>query len=207
MAKLSSFRTILTLAVRYDWEIESFNFNGAYLNGKLDENEEIYMQGPLGYKSQDKDTIKRLQKSLYGLKQAGRKWYDMLAHVLADLGFRVIQADLGVFYKHQEDHILILVVHVNDCIFTGTSPSLITEYKQKFHKHYALTNLGPISWLLGIQITHNCSEHTISLSQSTYIKSILKCFALTDAKAYSMPMVLGAIYSWNDSPSDPAQMD
>jgi hypothetical protein len=71
VAKLSSFRTILALAACYDWEIESFDFNGAYLNGELGEDEEIYMQGPPGYEGQDQDTVKRLRKSLYGLKQAG----------------------------------------------------------------------------------------------------------------------------------------
>jgi hypothetical protein len=46
VAKLSSFQSILMLAARYDWEIKSFDFNSAYLNGELEENEEIYMQGP-----------------------------------------------------------------------------------------------------------------------------------------------------------------
>jgi hypothetical protein len=71
VAKLSSFHTILTLAACYDWKIELFNFNSAYLNGKLGEDEKIYMQGPPGHEGQDQDMVKRLWKSLYGLKQAG----------------------------------------------------------------------------------------------------------------------------------------
>ena len=97
--------------------------------------------------------MKRLWKSLYGLKKAGRKWYDALARALTDLGFCVTHADLGIFYKRMQGHILILVIHVNDCIFTGSSPELIAKYKKKFDVHYKLTNLGPISWLLGIKIT------------------------------------------------------
>jgi len=49
VVKLISFRTILALAAQYDWDIESFNFNRVYLNGKLEQDEEIYMQPPLGY--------------------------------------------------------------------------------------------------------------------------------------------------------------
>jgi hypothetical protein len=41
----------------YNWEIESFDFVGAYLNGELDDNEEIYMQLPPGYKN-DAHTVK-----------------------------------------------------------------------------------------------------------------------------------------------------
>jgi reverse transcriptase-like protein len=58
------------IAAHYDWEIESFDFVRAYLNGKLNDNEEIYMQSSPGYKN-DTRTVKRLQKSLYSLKQAG----------------------------------------------------------------------------------------------------------------------------------------
>jgi len=72
VAKLSSFRTILAYTARYDWEIESFDFDGAYLNGKLDDDEEIFMQEPPGYETGSSGSlVKRLRKSLYGLKQAG----------------------------------------------------------------------------------------------------------------------------------------
>ena len=84
--KLTSFRIILAIAVHYNWDIESFNFNGVYLNGELDANEEIYMQAPPGYKS-NVHTVKHLRKSLYGLKQAGRQWYDTLVRTLTNLGF------------------------------------------------------------------------------------------------------------------------
>jgi len=50
VAKLVSFRTILALAAQYDWDVKSFNFNGVYLNGKLEQDKEIYMQPPPGYK-------------------------------------------------------------------------------------------------------------------------------------------------------------
>ena len=71
VAKLTSFRTILAIAACQDWDIESFDFNGMYLNGKLDANEEIYMQALLGYDN-NQHTVKCLRKSLYSLKQAGR---------------------------------------------------------------------------------------------------------------------------------------
>jgi hypothetical protein len=50
MAKLASICTILAIAAQLDWEIESFNFNGTYLNRELGEGKEIYMQEPPGYK-------------------------------------------------------------------------------------------------------------------------------------------------------------
>ena len=50
IAKLASFQTLLALAIWFNWEIKCFDFNSAYLNGELEELEEIYMEQPLGYK-------------------------------------------------------------------------------------------------------------------------------------------------------------
>jgi hypothetical protein len=204
VAKLSSFRTILAIAARHDWEIESFDFNAAYLNGELDDDEEIYMYPPPGYDS-DPDIVKRLRKALYGLKQAGRKWYDTLSRALADIGFSVSQADPGVFIAKISEDILILAVHVDDCIFTGSSALLITEYKDKINSCYAFKDLGPISWLLGIRVTRNRAERTISLSQTTYIDSILSRFALADAKPCTSPMIPGIVYTKDQSPNSPEE--
>ena len=193
------------MAARHDWDIESFDFNGAYLNGKLDDDEEIYMHEPPGYEGKGEHLVKRLHKSLYGLKQAGRKWYETLSRTLANLGFCVSTADPGVFLAKPSGHTLILAIHVDDCVFTGSSPDLISEYKSKFHACHALTDLGPIHWLLGIKISRDRSARTISLSQTAYINSIISRFGLSDAKAYSTPMVPGVLHSRTDCPSDPAE--
>jgi hypothetical protein len=114
----------------------------------------------------------------------------------------VTQADPGIFRTEIGEHILIMGVHVDDCVITGSSAELIEEYKRKLHDKYALTDLGLIHWLLGIKIDRNRSAWTISLSQSSYIDSILACFNLTDTKVQSTPMVPNTIYSKEDCPTD-----
>jgi hypothetical protein len=204
IAKLSSFRVLLVMAACYDWEVEAFDFNAAYLNGELGDGEQIYMQQQPGYEQGSAGSVKKLRKALYGLKQAGCKWYDALKGILIDLEFRVSTVDPSMFYMRIRQDILMLVVHADDCTMTGSSPRLIAKYKRKLNAHYTLTNLGPISWLLGIKITCNRDAHTISLSQTAYIESILTRFSLTDAKAYSTPMVPSATYGKANSPSSPA---
>ncbi|KAF7353238.1 Transcription factor [Mycena sanguinolenta] len=51
-----------------------------------------------------------------------------------------------------------------------------------------MTDLGPVSWLLGIQIARNREAHMISLSQQSYLESILERFNFADAKPLAMPM-------------------
>jgi len=192
--------------MHFDWEVECFDFNSAYLNGELEDSEEIYMEQPPGYEEGGKDFVKRLRKALYGLKQAGRRWYDTFKRELADLGFRASAADPGVFYAQIRGNILIVAAHVDDCAMTGNSGRLITVYKAKLNDKFPLTDLRPIHSLLGIEVTHNRVAQTISLSQSTYIDSILSRFSLTDAKSYPTPMVPSAFYSKRDSPSSPSDI-
>jgi Reverse transcriptase (RNA-dependent DNA polymerase) len=78
-----------------------------------------------------------------------------LVHALMSLGFQTTCANLGVFYACIDEHILILAIHVNDCIFTGSSNKLIALYKKKLNACYALTDLEPLYWLLGIKVTHD----------------------------------------------------
>jgi hypothetical protein len=122
-------------------------------------------------------SVKRLKKSLYGLKQAGCKWYDALKCILVDLGFHVSNADPSIFYTHVGENLLILAIHVNNCTLTRNSGKLIEQYKGKINDHYEFMDLGPIHWLLGIKITQDHATHTISLSQTTYIESIIHCYA------------------------------
>jgi hypothetical protein len=100
------------------------------------------------------------------------------------------------------EYVLIMGVHVDDCMITGSSADLVAKYKRKLHDKYALTDLGPIHWLLGIKIIHDPSVWMISLSQSSYIDSILACFNLANAKAQSTLMVPNSIYLKEDCPAD-----
>ena len=111
------------------------------------------MQQPLGYEIGSDEWVKALLKALYGLKQAGCKWYNVLYHVLIELGFCVSAADPCVFYIHLGKHVLIIAIHVDDCAMTGSCAKLIVEYKAKLNACYPLTNLRPVSWLLGIKVT------------------------------------------------------
>jgi Reverse transcriptase (RNA-dependent DNA polymerase) len=107
-----------------------------------------------------------------------------------------------VFYAWDGNNVTILAIHVDDCLITGSSEDLIAHYKQCLDSTYSLTDLGPIYWLLGIKITHDHKLHTISLTQMTYINTILNCFSLGDAKPYTTLIVPSMNYSKKDSPTN-----
>jgi hypothetical protein len=203
VAKMSSLRTVLAIAAQRNWPIEVFDFNGAYLNGILDDTEEIYMEQPPEYESGPPGSVLRLRKTLYGLKQSGRTWYETMRRAFGDLDLKRAESDFGVFYFRKGPHIIILAIHVDDCTITGTSQSLLDDYKRRINAVFTMTDLGPISWLLGIEVKRDRQNRTISLCQKSYIESILARFGLEDAKPLAIPMDVNISFSKDQCPTTP----
>ena len=115
------------------------------------------MQLPEGYTTNGKYTrpVMKLNVALYGSKQGVLRWYQELSKSLGELGLTRAHADWGVFYGQIGHDILVLASHVNDCTVTGNSATLIHSFKQEVGSRYKITDLGPISWLLGMKVTRD----------------------------------------------------
>ena len=64
----------------------------------------------------------------------------------------------------------------------------ITSFKMALCNDFNITNLGELKFMLGILVTHDCSNWLIFLSQSTYIHQVLTCFGMQDATSVSTPL-------------------
>ena len=202
VARLSSIRLLLTIAARNGWKADTFDFDSAYLNSPLGENEVIYLEQPIGHEPKDRrHWVWKLLKTLYGLKQGARNWYEALFQALVELGFTRTEVDHGVFFKREGDNVIILAVHVDDCLVTGSPTTFVNKFKVDMHKKYKLTDLGPANWLLGIKITRDRANKTISLSQHAYIESIITQYNFDDLKPLSIPMDPSAPLSKSQSPN------
>jgi Reverse transcriptase (RNA-dependent DNA polymerase) len=92
-----------------------FNFHSAFLNSELDSDEEVFMEQPQVYEQLDRKWyVCKLFKSLYGLKQAGRNWYNALCKALAKIRFKQSNNNPAIFYIYQGSNIVILACHVDD---------------------------------------------------------------------------------------------
>ncbi len=65
---------------------------------------------------------------------------------------------------------------------------MIDEVQEEIGRIFKITMLGPISWLLGMEVTRDRKNCTLTLSQTTYIDSLLRKFHMTDCKAVSVPL-------------------
>ena len=202
VARLASFRLILAIAARNGWPVDAFDFDSAYLNSVLGDEEVIYLEQPAGYETKDRRKfVWRLLKGLYGLKQGAKNWYGALCRAMDELGFMRAEADHGVFFKRVGEDIIIVAVHVDDGMVAGSSASLIDKFKVEMNKKYQLTDLGPVNWLLGIKISRDLVNKTASLSQHAYIEAIITRFNFNDLKPSSIPIDPSAPLSKSQSPT------
>ena len=104
-------------------------------------------------------------KALYGLKQGAKNWYDALHQALLELGFTRSEADHSVFFKEIRKDIIILAIHVDNGMITGSNVSLINKFKVDMNEKYKLTGLGIANWLLSIKNTRDLVNKKLSLSR------------------------------------------
>ena len=115
VGRTTSFRILLSIAASANLEIYQADVEGAYLNGKI--TQEIYMEFPEGIEPMGTgtNTALRLKGSLYGLKQSGRTWWIELGAGLAELGFKKLESDWGLYHKASAGQRGSITVLAYDC--------------------------------------------------------------------------------------------
>ncbi|KAK2074036.1 hypothetical protein P8C59_008273 [Phyllachora maydis] len=108
--------------------------------------------------------IIKLSKALYGLKQSPREWQDKLKILLKSLGYLPLISDPGVFYNAKTCH--FIVTYVDNCLFIGPDTGYITDLKKRLNKVYAIEDLGPVAYFLGVQIIRDRPNRRLWLNQS-----------------------------------------
>ena len=99
-----------------------------------------------------------------------------------------MEANWGVFITNIAEHILILMLHVDDCTITGDSSTLIKAFKHEIGLCFRITDLGPINWLLGMKVMQDHQACTISLLQEPYVNSILAKYNFVNMKPVLIPL-------------------
>ena len=143
-AKMPTVRVVLGNAAEQDWEIEHVDIKSAYLNAPLKET--IYMKPPRGVlKPGQEGKVCRLLKGLYGLKQAGRGWYQEMSKVfLNDLGFTCSSVDHSIFFWRSNKEHTIVAVATDDMAITSKRMEDAIRFKSELKKYWDITDNGPI---------------------------------------------------------------
>ena len=188
--RLASFRSILHIAAILDWDIQHVDIKTAFLHGILPELETVFMEQPPGFKTAGKeDWVMKLIKSLYGMKQASYIWNRTFHKALTALGFKRLVCECCVYIWCSLSATTIFAVHIDDIIFTSSSPNECKLFKAQLRKHWEISDLGTAKFVLSITIECDCADHSICLSQTVLIDCIVKQFGQMDAHPIDTPMV------------------
>ncbi|XP_073962728.1 UDP-galactose 4'-epimerase isoform X3 [Choristoneura fumiferana] len=181
----SSLRTLFALAAEMDLKMHHLDVDTAFLNGDLEE--EVYMDQPQGFvKKGHEDKVCLLQKSLYGLKQAPRAWNIKLNETLSKIGFNRLPTEPCVYKKLIGSEIILLAIFVDDLIIFYKNDISYVKVKSDLQKYFSLKDLGPLKYYLGINI--DCNDGKVTINQKSYITSLLKKYALQNAKEFDTPL-------------------
>ncbi|RVW43051.1 Retrovirus-related Pol polyprotein from transposon RE1 [Vitis vinifera] len=186
VAKLNTVRVLLSLAANLDWSLHQLDVKNAFLNGDLEE--EVYMDIPAGLETTSNfNKVCRLRKSLYGLKQSPRAWFERFTKVVKGYGFVQCQSDHTLFVKHfPEGKLAIIIVYVDDRILTGDHEEKIDLLKKLLTKEFEIKDLGNLKYFLGMEIAR--SKKGIAVSQRKYVLDLLNETGMLGCKPAETPM-------------------
>jgi len=141
VVKSSTIRIVLSIALHLNWEVRQLDINNAFLNGNLKEN--VFMHQPKVYTdSTELGHICKLNKEIYRLKQAPRAWYDKLKDILLRWGFQNTKSDSSLFVLRENDHIILLLIYVDDIIIVGSNNKSLETFITQLNIAFSLKDLG-----------------------------------------------------------------
>ncbi|KAE8731176.1 Detected protein of unknown function [Hibiscus syriacus] len=183
VVKLVTVRFLLAIASIFDWPLFQLDVYNAFLQGDL--SEEVYMELPPGFCSQGENMVCRLQKSLYGLKQASRQWNLKLTEALLGAGYEQSKFDYSLFTMRKGKKIVVLLIYVDDLLITGNDSCLINDLKNLLNKRFKMKDLGELKYFLGFEIMR--SKEGILINQRKYALELIEESGMSGSKPARTP--------------------
>jgi hypothetical protein len=189
VSKHSTVRFMLSHAAAQDCELHQLDIKTAFLNGDMDEDEDVYIEQPPGYHQGDRNMVCHLKKALYGLKQAPRQWHKKLSAELEVHGFSPSTADASLYVRYSKDSTAFLLTYVDDILIISKSMTEVNEIKAGLMKTFEAHDMGEAKFFLGMTIERDRKSRTIKLGQERLIKDMMSKFSMEDCRPKLTPMV------------------
>ncbi len=148
------------------------------------------MEQPKGFVKEGengKKLVCKLKRSLYGLKQSARCWFQKLYESLMERNYQQCPSDPCLFWKKIGNDILYLSVYVDDILMVSNSRKFLDSEKIIIGNRFPMHDLGNVNYILGVKIIRDRKNRRMWLSQEGYIQEVLKKFKMESCKPVSTP--------------------
>ena len=179
--RAASLRLLAAISAMLSLSMWRMDFISAYLQGRLEDGEVVYCHMPQGYETTDtnnKPNVLRIDKPIYGLAQAGRRWQRSLFPWLLNFGFTQSQYDPCVFFTKTNDETILLGCYVDDlliCTSQTNDGSIFRKFVKALKSRWEIDEEEEAVDLLNVHFTK--SEKGILLHQRPYIESLVDRYA------------------------------
>jgi hypothetical protein len=147
-----------------------------------------------------KELVCKLKKSLYGLKQSPRMWYQKFDTYILGLGFVRSRADHCVYSKQVGNHFIYVVLYVDDMLLVGNNMDVIKEVKSQLSSKFDMKDLGAANFILGMEIKRDRANRKLWLNQRKYVETILQRFNMHGSKTVKVSIPIGVKLSADQCP-------
>ncbi|KAF5448203.1 hypothetical protein F2P56_028759 [Juglans regia] len=141
---------------------------------------------PPGFAKPNDTRVCKLNKSLYGLKQASRQWFFKFSTTLIAYGFVQSKSDYSLFTMISGSSFMALLVYVDDIVIASNDSSSVSALKSFLDSKFKLKDLGNLKYFLGLEVAR--SSTGISVCQRKYALELLSDSGLLAAKPAQSPM-------------------
>jgi hypothetical protein len=180
---------LLALAASKGSKLIQMDIKTAYLNSKIDLPDIFVHQAEGFIDKTHPHKVRRLLKSQYGIKQAGRLWNQMLDSILQKSGLTRSKRDNCLYYKLTEKESTVIIVYVDDML--GMTSTNLDHYTNAIKQANLTIEIMPVvNEFLGLSIKFYPIHKIITVDQIGYIEQILDKFKMIDCKPISTPMSL-----------------
>jgi hypothetical protein len=201
----SSMRFLMSLSTQKGYLLYQTDIQGAYLESYLED--ELYMDVPPNLPQRDKhgnQLVCKLQRGLYGLKQAGYAWSlcfkdFMMTDPKYNMGFSAMSGEPNLYRKtlilnDKQEHIYV-GQYVDDCLLAASSQEALDWFTSSLGKRFPvnpassglITDESP-GLLLSMHVRYNINTGILQFDQKRAIESLAKKFKIDERKVQLLPM-------------------
>ena len=221
--RYETLRLILALAALYNLHLSSIDIKTAYLNGYIENELDIYMTPPRGFtfsmdkdcpagraefngtNEPDRDFACLLKRSIYGLKQSGRRWEIRFWEYLRTINAAQCDIDPCLWKIEESGNTLLIAIYVDDVVFATNSPHFRDSIVRKLTEAFQVVDQGSLTWIFGTAIRQDLEKGTVQISQRLYIEDLVQKYSPEKMRGRSVPCTPDVLQLANE-PGDDEEM-